>query len=153
MMLENYKVIFGWNLFNSSFLFVLIVVFFPLALSRQHKTVYRCALYNEIIICHIMCRQGHDDVIKWKHFPRYWPFFAGNSPVNSPHKDQWRGALFFLWSALNKRLSKQSWGWWFETQSRPLWHHCNARKTAGNVCLSPEERRIGSDRPYCDEQL
>ena len=25
----------------------------------------------------------------------------------------------------NKRLSKQSWGWWFETQSRSLWRHCN----------------------------
>ena len=25
----------------------------------------------------------------------------------------------------NKRLSKQSWGWWFETPSRPLWRHCN----------------------------
>ena len=39
----------------------------------------------------------HDDVIKWKHFPRYWPFVRGNhrSPVNSPHKDQCRGALMF----------------------------------------------------------
>ena len=39
----------------------------------------------------------HDDVIKWKHFPRYWPFVRGihRSPVNSPHKDQWRGALMF----------------------------------------------------------
>ena len=37
----------------------------------------------------------HDDVIKWKHFPRYLPFVQGihRSPVNSPHKDQWRGAL------------------------------------------------------------
>ena len=26
---------------------------------------------------------------------------------------------------LNKWLSKQSWGWWFETLSRPLWRHCN----------------------------
>ena len=26
---------------------------------------------------------------------------------------------------LNERLSKQSWGWWFETPSRPLWRHCN----------------------------
>ena len=26
---------------------------------------------------------------------------------------------------LNKRLSKQSWGWWFETLSRPLWRHSN----------------------------
>ena len=32
----------------------------------------------------------------------------------------------FLWSAPSKRLSKQSWGWWFETPSRPLWRHCNA---------------------------
>ena len=39
----------------------------------------------------------HDDVIKWKHFPRNWPFVWGihRSPVNSPHKDQWRGALMF----------------------------------------------------------
>ena len=25
---------------------------------------------------------------------------------------------------LHKPLSKQSWGWWFETPSRLLWHHC-----------------------------
>ena len=39
----------------------------------------------------------HDDVIKWKHFPRYWPFVRGihRSPVNSPHKGQWCGALMF----------------------------------------------------------
>ena len=39
----------------------------------------------------------HDDVIKWKHFPRYWSFVRGihRSPVNSPHKGQWRGALIF----------------------------------------------------------
>ena len=40
---------------------------------------------------------GHDDIIKWKHFPRYWPFVRGihRSPVNSPHKGQWHGALMF----------------------------------------------------------
>ena len=39
----------------------------------------------------------HDDVIKWKHFPRYWPFVRGihRSPVNSQHKGQWRGAMIF----------------------------------------------------------
>ena len=36
----------------------------------------------------------HDDVIKWKHFPRNWLFVWG-IPVNSPHKGQWRGALVF----------------------------------------------------------
>ena len=70
----------------------------------------------------------HDDVIKWNHFPHHWPFVRGihRSPVISPHKGQWRGALMFsLICALSKRLSKQSRGWWFETQSRSFWRHCN----------------------------
>ena len=39
----------------------------------------------------------HDDVIKWKHFPRYRPLVRGihRSPVNSPHKVQGRGTLMF----------------------------------------------------------
>ena len=43
------------------------------------------------------CQKNHDDVIKCKHFPRYWPFVRGihRSPVNSPHKGQWRGVLMF----------------------------------------------------------
>ena len=37
----------------------------------------------------------HDNVMKWKHFPRYWPFVWGihRSLVNSSHKGQWHGAL------------------------------------------------------------
>ena len=44
-----------------------------------------------------MCINEHDDVIKWKHFLRYWPFVPGihRSPVNSPHKGRWRGTLIF----------------------------------------------------------
>ena len=65
-------------------------------------------------------------------YPSHIPMMTssnGNirSPVNSPHKGQWRGALMFsLICALNKLLSTQSWGWWFETPSRSLWRHCNA---------------------------
>ena len=49
---------------------------------------------------YLLCSQitaTHDDVIKWKHFPRYWPFVRGihRSPVNSLYKGQWRGALMF----------------------------------------------------------
>ena len=54
------------------------------------------------------------------HFPHYWPFVRRlrRSPVNSPHKGQWCGALmFFFYLRLNKRSSKQSWGWWFEKPS------------------------------------
>ena len=41
---------------------------------------------------------SHDDVIKWKHFLHYWPFVRGIhwSPVDSPHKGQWRGAFMFF---------------------------------------------------------
>ena len=69
----------------------------------------------------------NDDVIRWKHFPRYWPFVREihRSPVNFPHKDQWHGTLMLSFICLNKQLSKQSWGWWFETSSRPLWRHSN----------------------------
>ena len=37
------------------------------------------------------------DVIKWKHFPRYWPFVRGihRWPLDSPYKGEWRRALMF----------------------------------------------------------
>ena len=61
----------------------------------------------------------HDDVIKWKHFPRFWPFvFPAQRPVT-------RSFDVFFDLRLNKRLSTQSWGWWFETPSSPLWRHSN----------------------------
>ena len=39
----------------------------------------------------------HDGVIKWKQFPRNWPFVRGihRSPVNFPHTGQWCVALMF----------------------------------------------------------
>ena len=39
----------------------------------------------------------HDVVVKWKHFPRYWPFVRGIHQllVNSPHKVLWLGTLMF----------------------------------------------------------
>ena len=42
---------------------------------------------------------NYDDVIKWKHFPRYWSFVRGIhvSRANSPHKGQWHGALMYFW--------------------------------------------------------
>ena len=61
----------------------------------------------------------HDDVIKWKHFPSYWPFVRGIHwpPVNSPHKVQWRGALMFslIWAWIN--------GWVNTRDAGDLRHH------------------------------
>ena len=63
---------------------------------------------------------SHDDVIKWKHFPRYWPFVWGihRSSVNSPHKGQWRGALMF--SLICAWINR----WVNNRQAGDLRHHC-----------------------------
>ena len=68
----------------------------------------------------------------WRHqmetFPALLALCAGNSPVpvNSPHKRPvtWSFDVFFD-LCLNKRLSKQPWGWWFETLAWSLWRHRN----------------------------
>ena len=53
---------------------------------------------------------------------------AGNSPVTGEFPSQ-RPATqsfdVFFDLCMNKRLSKQSWGWWFEMPSCSLWRHCN----------------------------
>ena len=48
-----------------------------------------------------------------------------NSPVTAEFPRQRPVTLSFDILRLNKRLSKQSWGWWFETLSCALWRHCN----------------------------
>ena len=57
---------------------------------------------------------GHDDVIKWKHFRRYWQLVQGIHwpPVNSPHKVQWRGALMFslIWVWTNGWINNREAG-------------------------------------------
>ena len=63
-------------------------------------------------------------------FPALRAICAGDSPVPGEFPTQRPatrrfGVFFDL--RLNKGLRKQPWGWWFETLSRPLWRHCNAR--------------------------
>ena len=93
-------------------------------------------------LCHIrekqklVPREVHG--IKWKHFPRYWPFVRGihRPPVNSPHKGQWRRALMFsLICAWINGWVKQWWGWWFETPSRSLWRHCIGERWVAVVMM------------------
>ena len=71
----------------------------------------------------------HDDVIKWKHFPRYWPFVRGihrSGPGDFPSQRPLTRSFDVSFDLrLNKRLSKQSYGWRFEMPSRPLWRQCN----------------------------
>ena len=68
----------------------------------------------------------------WRHrtetFSVLLAICAGNSPVTGEFPTQrpvTRSFDIFFDLCLNKPLSKQSWGWWFETPSRSLWRHCN----------------------------
>ena len=72
-----------------------------------------------------MCGLWHDDVIK---FSTLLAICEGNSPVSGEFPAQrpvTRSFDIFFDLRLNKRLSKQSLGWWFETLSCPLWRQCN----------------------------
>ena len=67
----------------------------------------------------------------WRHrmeaFSALLAICAGNSPVSGEFPTQRPVTRSFVYFDLrpNKWLSKQSWGWWFETPSRPLWRHRN----------------------------
>ena len=68
----------------------------------------------------------------WRHqmeaFSALLAICAGNSPVTGEFPAQrpvTRSFDVFFDLRLNKRLSKQSWGWWLETPSRLLGRHCN----------------------------
>ena len=68
----------------------------------------------------------------WRHqmeaFSALLAICAGSSPGPGEFHAQrpvTRSFDVFFDLSLNKRLSKQWRGWWFETQSRPLWRHCN----------------------------
>ena len=57
----------------------------------MHNFPLHCVLLDASASLH------HDDIMEWKHFPRYWPFVREihRSPVNSPHRCRWREALMY----------------------------------------------------------
>ena len=71
----------------------------------------------------------------WRHqmetFSALLALCAGNSPVIGEFPSQrpvTRSFDILFDLRLNKRLSKQLWGWWFGTPSRSLWRHGNVRR-------------------------
>ena len=80
------------------FCFVLLWLSCPSRIVMRFVYGYSSGLLHRY--CHnrlIAAVPVHDDIIKWKHFLRYWPFVRGihRSPVNSTHKGQWLGAWKF----------------------------------------------------------
>ena len=76
-------IIFRWNRTDFAFLAVTVAQRYVEQCQSQEIWVKSCSIEH-----------------KWKHFPRYWPFVQGihRSPLNSPHKGQWHGVWYFLWS-------------------------------------------------------
>ena len=89
-----------------------------------------------------LCRYASHEMIRsdetvlhiswWRHqmeaFPLLLDLCEGNSPVTGEFLAQrpvMRSFDVILDLRLNERLSKQSWGWWFEMPSHSLWRHCS----------------------------
>ena len=93
------------------------------------KTMRRCHWQHVVALV----SQSRDVVDTWwRHqmetFSASTAICAGNSPVTGEFPSKrpaTRGFDIFFDLHPNKRLSKQSWRWWFEPPSRPLWRRCN----------------------------
>ena len=79
----------------------------------------------------------------WRHqmetFPALLSLCSGNSPVTGEFPTQrpvTRSFDVLLDLRLYNWLSKQSWCWWFETLSRPLWRHCNVYRITRTTRVS-----------------
>ena len=103
-MIRHFSALFTWY-HGKLFCMVLLIAFHPCdpipcrntkVLSSQRPKPWHKSLLN-IFWYGVKVLYIHDDVIKWKHFPRYWPSVQEihRSPVNSLHKGQWRGILMF----------------------------------------------------------
>ena len=91
-----------------------------------------------------------DDAITWTHFPRFWPFVQGihKSPVNSPDKDQWRGALMFYLIC--------AWvNGWVNGREAGDWRHNRAHFDVSVIQrrLATLEKPQDTVKPVCNDHL
>ena len=85
----------------------------------------------------------------WRHqmeaFSALLAICAGNSLVPGEFPAQrpvTRSFNVFFDLRLNKRLSKQSWGWWFETLPCTLWRHCNDKSYCRSVTVDTQSANL-----------
>ena len=101
----------------------------------------------------------HDDVIKWIHLPRYWLFVRGIhwSPVNSPHKGQWRRALMFCLNCawINRWVNNREAGdlrrhrsHYDVTAMNPWYHQCASRHYRHDILLRTLGFCVVLSKPY-----
>ena len=114
------------------------------------------AVFGGYLGCHLEFRKMPNDATRASRWPWFHSFssirinnnmmtssngnifrvtghLCGNSPVPGEFLPRSFDGFFYL--RLNKRLSKQSCGWWFETLSRPLWRHRNETWLAAGLTV------------------
>ena len=103
------------------------------------RTVRFTSLYVFLNLQHasfITCKRSRHQM---ETYSKLLAICAGNSTVTGELPAQrpvTRSFDVFFDLHPNKRLSKQWWGWWFETPSRPLWRHSNDDMgSIGNIPL------------------
>ena len=114
--------------------------------NRNYNFQTHILLYEFDIFCNMYACvwQGRGGMVAnctwWRHemetFSALLAICVGNSPVPGEVPAQravTRSFDVFFALRLNKRLSKQSWGWWFETPSRLLWRHHNDQDIVGGL--------------------
>ena len=101
-------------------------------------TLFTCLILSGNMACRLFSAKSLPEPMLIKHafkaasrfenlgifYPRYWPFMRGNSAVTGefpPQRPVTRSFDVYFHLCLNK----QSWDWWFEKPSHPLWRHCN----------------------------
>ena len=128
--------------------------------NSTHKKAGMCAQWFQLwpsVLTHACVtwpRRGNSSW--WRHqmetFSASLAICAGNSPVAREFPTQrplTRSFDVFFDLRLNKRLNKQSWGWLFETLSRPFWCHCNVIFFHRNFCQYEYDiTKIGILRGY-----
>ena len=100
----------------------------------QNRPRVKILIYEHMLWIKFKC----NSYTWWSHqmetFSVLLALCAGNSPVTGEKASDAELWCFFD-LCLNKRLSKQSWGWWFATPSRSLWRHCNENCSQVNALM------------------
>ena len=137
----------GWHLADDNFKQTFLSEKFGILIKISVKCVHNGLNNNKSALVQVMawgwsgvdyhlCTEQMNtqpmDKTWWRHqmetFSALLALCAGNSPVPGEFPSQrpvTRSFDVFFDLCLNKWLSKQSGGWWFETPSHSLWRHCN----------------------------
>ena len=115
------------------------VSFLPFRVACSHNSVYFVVRFSLPDERTWVARQAW-----WRHqmetFSALLAICAGNSPVSGEFPAQrpvTRSFDVFFDLCPNKQLSKQSWGWWFETPSGSLWRHSKGKFNGGRRHATP----------------